>query len=57
MRVPSFIQLVSFGFTASGPGRCKINNGGCWHEARNGHAFSACSVSYQVSWHSTNWIL
>ncbi|CAM8899228.1 unnamed protein product [Rhodiola kirilowii] len=27
----------------SGPGRCKINNGGCWHETRNGHAFSACS--------------
>uniref|UniRef100_A0A1J3HH75 Vacuolar-sorting receptor 3 n=1 Tax=Noccaea caerulescens TaxID=107243 RepID=A0A1J3HH75_NOCCA len=26
----------------SGPGRCTINNGGCWHEERNGHAFSAC---------------
>ncbi|KAL2465866.1 Vacuolar-sorting receptor 3 [Abeliophyllum distichum] len=28
--------------TASGPGRCKINNGGCWHETRNGITFSAC---------------
>ncbi|XP_038684742.1 vacuolar-sorting receptor 3-like [Tripterygium wilfordii] len=26
----------------SGSGRCKINNGGCWHESRNGHTFSAC---------------
>ncbi|KAK5843963.1 hypothetical protein E1A91_A01G009800v1 [Gossypium mustelinum] len=25
-----------------GPGRCKINNGGCWHESRNGRAYSAC---------------
>ncbi|PPR84489.1 hypothetical protein GOBAR_AA36220 [Gossypium barbadense] len=27
---------------AGGPGRCKINNGGCWHESRNGRAYSAC---------------
>uniref|UniRef100_A0A6N2LVD3 EGF-like calcium-binding domain-containing protein n=1 Tax=Salix viminalis TaxID=40686 RepID=A0A6N2LVD3_SALVM len=27
----------------SGSGRCKINNGGCWHESRDGHTFSACS--------------
>ncbi|KAL3814311.1 hypothetical protein ACJIZ3_015579 [Penstemon smallii] len=27
---------------ASGPGRCKISNGGCWHENRNGITFSAC---------------
>lgn len=26
----------------SGPGRCKLNNGGCWHESRDGHTFSAC---------------
>ncbi|KAJ6906759.1 hypothetical protein NC652_024233 [Populus alba x Populus x berolinensis] len=26
----------------SGSGRCKINNGGCWHESRDGHTFSAC---------------
>ncbi|GMJ09798.1 vaculolar sorting receptor 3, VACUOLAR SORTING RECEPTOR 3, binding protein of 80 kDa 2;2 [Hibiscus trionum] len=25
-----------------GPGRCKISNGGCWHEARHGIAYSAC---------------
>ncbi|KAK8311991.1 hypothetical protein V6Z12_D01G009700 [Gossypium hirsutum] len=25
-----------------GPGRCKINNGGCWHESQNGRAYSAC---------------
>ncbi|CAA3027250.1 vacuolar-sorting receptor 3-like [Olea europaea subsp. europaea] len=28
--------------TATGPGRCIINNGGCWHETRNGITFSAC---------------
>ncbi|XP_073022476.1 vacuolar-sorting receptor 3-like isoform X3 [Primulina eburnea] len=27
---------------ASGPGRCKLGNGGCWHENRNGITFSAC---------------
>uniref|UniRef100_A0A5B7B1A7 Putative Vaculolar sorting receptor 3 isoform 1 n=2 Tax=Davidia involucrata TaxID=16924 RepID=A0A5B7B1A7_DAVIN len=27
---------------ASGPGRCKINSGGCWHETRDGHYYSAC---------------
>ncbi|CAN0927154.1 Vacuolar-sorting receptor 3 [Linum grandiflorum] len=32
----------------SGPGRCKINNGGCWHESRDGHAFSACLVGDHV---------
>nr|GMD05160.1 vacuolar-sorting receptor 3-like [Ipomoea batatas] len=26
----------------SGPGRCQLNNGGCWHETRNGHTYSAC---------------
>ncbi|XP_050939491.1 vacuolar-sorting receptor 3-like isoform X1 [Cucumis melo] len=29
--------------TTSGAARCKINNGGCWHETRNGHTFSACT--------------
>ncbi|KAI3903267.1 hypothetical protein MKW98_031921 [Papaver atlanticum] len=28
--------------TASGPGRCKINNGGCWKETRDGLTSSAC---------------
>ncbi|RDX88078.1 Vacuolar-sorting receptor 1, partial [Mucuna pruriens] len=40
------VQFKGDGYTtcaASGPGRCKINNGGCWHDARNGHAYSACS--------------
>jgi len=37
-------ELV-FALQPSGPGRCTINNGGCWHEERDGHAFSACVVS------------
>ncbi|XP_039126895.1 vacuolar-sorting receptor 6-like [Dioscorea cayenensis subsp. rotundata] len=28
---------------AVGPGRCAINNGGCWSETKNGQTFSACS--------------
>lgn len=32
-------------FAASGPGRCKINNGGCWQNSRDGHSYSACLVS------------
>ncbi|XP_059285189.1 vacuolar-sorting receptor 6-like [Lycium ferocissimum] len=28
---------------AIGPGRCMVNNGGCWSETRNGETFSACS--------------
>ncbi|CAK9180848.1 unnamed protein product [Ilex paraguariensis] len=39
------VQFKGDGYSscsASGPGRCKINNGGCWHETRNGHTFSAC---------------
>ncbi|KAL3515365.1 hypothetical protein ACH5RR_022267 [Cinchona calisaya] len=27
---------------ASGPGRCKINNGGCWQAAKEGRSVSAC---------------
>ncbi|XP_071935618.1 vacuolar-sorting receptor 3 [Coffea arabica] len=27
---------------ATGPGRCKINNGGCWQDTRDGRSFSAC---------------
>lgn len=30
---------------ASGPGRCKINNGGCWRDTRVGVTFSACQES------------
>ncbi|CAN1288896.1 Vacuolar-sorting receptor 3 [Linum perenne] len=39
------VQFKGDGYShceVSGPGRCKINNGGCWHESRDGHAFSAC---------------
>ncbi|KAJ9551869.1 hypothetical protein OSB04_015914 [Centaurea solstitialis] len=42
------VQFKGDGYTnceANGPGRCKINNGGCWHETRDGHFFSACSDS------------
>ncbi|XP_017701108.1 vacuolar-sorting receptor 6-like isoform X2 [Phoenix dactylifera] len=28
---------------AVGPGRCTVNNGGCWSETRKGKTFSACS--------------
>lgn len=27
---------------ASGPGKCSINHGGCWHETRSGQTFTAC---------------
>ncbi|KAK1385458.1 EGF-like domain-containing protein [Heracleum sosnowskyi] len=40
------VQFKGDGYSsceASGPGRCKVNNGGCWHETRDGHTFSACS--------------
>ncbi|KAK3013918.1 hypothetical protein RJ639_009446 [Escallonia herrerae] len=39
------VQFKGDGYSscvASGPGRCKINNGGCWHETQDGHTFSAC---------------
>ncbi|XAR72961.1 hypothetical protein NMG60_11019778 [Bertholletia excelsa] len=39
------VQFKGDGYTncqASGPGRCKINNGGCWHETRDGRTYSAC---------------
>ncbi|CAH1450459.1 unnamed protein product [Lactuca virosa] len=39
------VQFKGDGYTscvASGPGHCKINNGGCWHESRDGDSFSAC---------------
>ncbi|XP_078161589.1 vacuolar-sorting receptor 6-like isoform X2 [Carex rostrata] len=31
--------------TAVGPGRCEMDNGGCWSETKNGVTVSACSVS------------
>lgn len=42
------MQFKGDGYTsciASGPSRCKVNNGGCWHETRDGHTFSACPDS------------
>ncbi|MQL69858.1 hypothetical protein Taro_002146 [Colocasia esculenta] len=45
------VQGVHFkgdGYTnceASGPGRCRINNGGCWQDSRDGQTFSACLES------------
>ncbi|KAL3833827.1 hypothetical protein ACJIZ3_008563 [Penstemon smallii] len=30
---------------AVGPGRCSVNNGGCWSDTRNGERFSACMES------------
>lgn len=29
---------------AKGPGRCKIDNGGCWQDTREGVTQSACQV-------------
>ncbi|KAL0376047.1 UNVERIFIED_CONTAM: Vacuolar-sorting receptor 3 [Sesamum calycinum] len=42
------VQFKGDGYSscvASGPGRCKISHGGCWHENRNGITFSACVMS------------
>uniref|UniRef100_A0A2P2K590 Uncharacterized protein MANES_16G058100 n=1 Tax=Rhizophora mucronata TaxID=61149 RepID=A0A2P2K590_RHIMU len=42
------IQYRGDGYTSCesvGPGRCMVNNGGCWSETRNGLTFSACSES------------
>lgn len=39
------VQFKGDGYTtceASGPGRCKINNGGCWNDSQNGQSYSAC---------------
>ncbi|GAB4853434.1 Vacuolar-sorting receptor 3 [Ancistrocladus abbreviatus] len=39
------VQFTGDGYStckASGIGRCKINNGGCWNETRNDQTFSAC---------------
>ncbi|KAI4367134.1 hypothetical protein MLD38_022904 [Melastoma candidum] len=39
------VQFKGDGYTtceAAGPGRCKINNGGCWQGSRDGHSYSAC---------------
>ncbi|KAI5075574.1 hypothetical protein GOP47_0009650 [Adiantum capillus-veneris] len=43
------VQFQGDGYTyceAVGPGRCKLDNGGCWSETRNGQTFSACKSSH-----------
>lgn len=45
------VQLQGDGYNscvAFGQGRCKIQNGGCWQETRDGKTFSACSDSKQT---------
>lgn len=40
------VQYKGDGYTsceAVGPGRCMVNNGGCWSDTRNGETYSACS--------------
>ncbi|KAL8201554.1 hypothetical protein R6Q57_010701 [Mikania cordata] len=42
------VQYQGDGYTfckAFGPGRCTVNNGGCWSDIRDGKKFSACSVN------------
>lgn len=39
------VQFKGDGYSnceASGPGRCLLNNGGCWSETQGGQTFSAC---------------
>ncbi|XP_042382171.1 vacuolar-sorting receptor 3-like [Zingiber officinale] len=33
---------------AIGPGKCRLNNGGCWHGTRDGKTFSACQESVDI---------
>lgn len=47
---PTFngVQFKGDGYSncePAGPGKCLINQGGCWHETRNGKTFSACQES------------
>lgn len=42
------VQYKGDGYTscqAVGPGRCAMDNGGCWSETKNGKTFSACLES------------
>ncbi|KAI4318944.1 hypothetical protein MLD38_032597 [Melastoma candidum] len=39
------VQFLGDGYTECKPSkssRCRINNGGCWHESRDGKSYSAC---------------
>ncbi|XP_064972096.1 vacuolar-sorting receptor 7-like isoform X1 [Musa acuminata AAA Group] len=45
------VQYQGDGYTscqAVGPGRCAMDNGGCWSETRDGQTFSACSVKFYI---------
>ncbi|XP_043689809.1 vacuolar-sorting receptor 6-like [Telopea speciosissima] len=46
--VANGVQYHGDGYTscqAVGPGRCAVNNGGCWSDSKNGKTVSACSDS------------
>lgn len=48
------VQFEGDGYThceAKGPGRCKIGNGGCWEETRDGVHYSACQDQYSSGCH------
>lgn len=39
------VQFKGDGYShceVSGPGKCRINNGGCWQESKDGRTYSAC---------------
>jgi hypothetical protein len=38
--------LFVFCSAATGVGRCKVDNAGCWQEKRGDIAFSACQVRF-----------
>ena len=40
-----FLTEVVFVCAATGLGRCKVDNGGCWQDKRGDVSFSACMVS------------
>ncbi|CAH9116637.1 unnamed protein product [Cuscuta epithymum] len=42
------VQFKGDGYNScygNGPGRCHLNHGGCWHETRNGHSYSAYVIN------------
>ncbi|GMH27714.1 hypothetical protein Nepgr_029557 [Nepenthes gracilis] len=48
------VQYRGDGYTsceAVGPGRCVVNNGGCWSKSKDGKTFSACSDSELTGCH------
>ncbi|KAL7131365.1 hypothetical protein ABFS83_13G192700 [Erythranthe nasuta] len=50
----SGVQYEGDGYTsceAVGPGRCSVDNGGCWMDTRDGNKFSACLESNLTGCH------